>query len=160
MPGVGDRIPDAEVMRLTEEGPQRVPIGEVLGKGKAVLIAVPGAFTPTCTEYHLPGFVLHAAEIRERGVDVIACLSVNDPFVMGAWAREQGVADDIVMLSDPDARFTKAMGMEVDAGEFGLGIRSQRYAAVLEDGVLVHLDVEEHFADHILSTADAVLGRL
>ena len=156
---VGDRIPDVEVRVLTTEGPRPVSTGEVLGKGKVVLFAVPGAFTPTCSDYHLPGFVLRADDLRAKGVDTVACVSVNDAFVMGAWGEAQGVGDTVVMLADGNGEFAKAMGLELDGSGFGLGTRSQRYAAIIEDGVVTDLAVEEG-PGLISSSAEAVLASL
>ena len=139
---VGDKVPDIEVHVLSAEGrPTPVRTGEVLGQGKVVLFAVPGAFTPGCSKVHLPGYVEHGAELKAKGVDKIVCVSVNDPWVMDAWAQAQG-ATDIVMLGDGGGKFTEAMGLVMDGSGFGLGIRSQRYAAVITDGVITELDVE------------------
>jgi peroxiredoxin len=124
-----------------------------------VLFAVPGAFTPTCSDYHLPGFVIRADEIGAKGVDTIACISVNDPFVMGAWARDQKVADSVVMLADGNGQFTKALGLEMDGSAVGLGVRSQRYAAVIEDGVVTALFVEPE-RGLTVSSAESVLAAL
>ncbi|MFP3902548.1 MAG: peroxiredoxin, partial [Acidimicrobiia bacterium] len=139
---VGDRIPDVELMTMTDGGPQRVRSGEVLGEGRVVLFAVPGAFTPTCSDHHLPGFVLRAEDIKAKGVDTIACLAVNDAFVMGAWGRAQGTDGKVTMLADGNGEFTAEVGLELDGSGFGLGTRSQRYAAVLEGGVVRELFVE------------------
>jgi peroxiredoxin len=139
---VGDRIPDVTVRTLTKDGPAAVQTGEVLGTGKVVLFAVPGAFTPTCSDFHLPGYVLRAEELRAKGVDSVACVSVNDAFVMGAWAEAQQVGDSVIMLADGNGEFTKALGLELDGTGAGLGIRSQRYAMVVEDGVITTLNVE------------------
>ena len=139
----GDKVPDVEVKTLGPEGmPQPVHTGEVLGTGKVVLFAVPGAFTPGCSKVHLPGFVKGADDVLAKGVDRIACISVNDAWVMDAWGREQGAGDKILMLADGNGDFTKAMGLEFDGGGVGLGMRSQRYAAVIENGVITELDVE------------------
>lgn len=160
MVSVGDHIPDVQVMIMTGDGPRRVQTGAFLGRGKVVLFAVPGAFTPVCTSFHLPGFVLRIDELKDKGVDTIACVAVNDPFVMAAWGKAEGTNGNIIMLADPDAAFTNAMGMDTDASDFGLGTRSQRYAAILQDGRINKLLVEERFADHAVSTADAVLTEL
>jgi peroxiredoxin len=139
---VGDKIPDVEVRTLGEDGaPQSVRTGDVLGKGKVVLFAVPGAFTPGCSKLHLPGFVKGADDVLAKGVDRIACIAVNDAWVMDAWGKSQG-ADKILMLADGNGDFTKQMGLEFDGGGIGLGLRSQRYAAVIEDGIVTELDVE------------------
>lgn len=138
---VGDRVPDVEVRTMTEEGPKPVRTAEVLGRGRVVLFAVPGAFTPGCSRVHLPGYVKGAAELKEKGVDVIACTAVNDAFVMDAWSQAQG-AGEILMLADGSAEFARAMGLDFDASGNGLGVRSQRYSALIEDGVIRELNVE------------------
>jgi glutaredoxin/glutathione-dependent peroxiredoxin len=156
---VGDGVPDVPLKAVTPEGTADVRTGELLGTGKIVLFGVPGAFTPVCSDFHLPGFVLHTDDILAKGVDRIVCLSVNDAFVMGAWARSED-AEGIVMLADDAAAFTTAMGLATDASDFGLGVRSQRYAAVIEDGVITSLEVEKQFVDHEVSTAEHVLAAL
>ena len=118
------------------DGPTHVQTGEVLGSGKVVLFAVPGAFTPTCSDYHLPSYVIRHDELKAKGVDTVACISVNDPFVMDAWGEDQQVGDTVTMLADGNGEFTKAVGLEMDGSGFGLGTRSQRYAMVIEDGVV------------------------
>src|SRR3954466_14619858 len=131
---VGEKIPDVEVRTMGAEGPQAVQTADVLGKGRVVLFAVPGAFTPGCSKIHMPGFVKGASDLKAKGVDRIVCIAVNDPWVMDAWGRDQGVGDDIVLLADGDATFTKAIGLDRDMSGVGLGVRSARYAAVLQDG--------------------------
>ncbi len=139
---VGDKVPDVEVRTLGADGtPKPVQTGEVLGAGKVVLFAVPGAFTPGCSKVHLPGYVQGADEVLAKGVDRIVCVAVNDAWVMDAWGQSQGAGDKILMLADANGDFTKAMGLDFDGG-VGLGVRSQRYAAVIEDGVFTELDVE------------------
>ena len=127
---------------------------------QVVLFAVPGAFTTGCSTRHLPGYIARAAELSEKGVDRIACLSVNDVFVMDAWGREHGVADTFTMLADPDASFTTAVGMQIDASSFGLGLRSKRYAMVISDGVVTALLEEENGLSIVNSTAECVLAVL
>jgi glutaredoxin/glutathione-dependent peroxiredoxin len=156
---VGDTIPDVRLSTMTEDGPKSVSSIETLGKGKVVLFALPGAFTPTCSDYHLPGFVLRADEIQAKGVDTIACLSVNDAFVMGAWGRDQGVGDRVLLLGDGNGDFTRAVGLELDGTGIGLGLRSQRYAAILEDGVVKSLFVEPQRGLDV-SSAESVLSAL
>jgi len=156
---VGDPIPDIEVQTMTEEGPKRVRTGEILGTGRAVLFAVPGAFTPTCSEHHLPGFVLRAEDLRAKGVDTIACISVNDAFVMGAWARDQNVGSSLLMLADGNGAFTEAVGLVMDGTSFGLGSRSRRYALVIDDGVVSHVLVEPKSGLDV-SSAESVLAVL
>lgn len=155
---VGDKIPDVEVRTMGAEGPQKVTTGEILGTGKVVLFAVPGAFTPGCSKIHLPGFVKNADEVFGKGVDRIACVSVNDPWVMQAWSESAG-ADKITMLADGNGDFAKAMGLDFDGGGIGLGVRSQRYAAVIENGVITSLDVEPKPGIDV-SSCEAVLTRI
>jgi peroxiredoxin len=157
---VGDTIPDVKLMTLTAEGPKPVQSSEVLGQGKVVLFAVPGAFTPTCNDHHLPGFVMQADEILARGVDRIACIAVNDAFVMGAWGNAQGTGDKILMLSDGNGEFAAATGMELDLGVIGLGTRSQRYAAILQDGVVQELMLEPNPGKVDVASSDKVLKAL
>ncbi|MBC8092933.1 MAG: peroxiredoxin [Pseudonocardia sp.] len=139
---VGDRLPEATLHTMTADGPTTVSSTDALGTGRVVLFAVPGAFTPGCSTVHLPGFVEGGAELKAKGVDTIACVAVNDPFVLDAWGKAHGVGDDILMLSDGNAEFTTAMGLLLDGSGFGLGQRSQRYAAVLQDGVFTSLEVD------------------
>ena len=160
MPAIGDKVPDATVMITTADGPGPASSAELLGSGTVVLIGVPGAFTPVCSDFHLPGFVLAADQLKEKGVDRIAVVSVNDAFVMGAWGRAEEAGEEFLMIADPDAAFAKAMGVATDASSFGLGTRSERYAAIIRDGVITSLDVEERFVDHEVSTAEAVLAKL
>jgi peroxiredoxin len=138
----GDQIPNVKVFTFGESGPEATTSGEVLGSGKVVLFAVPGAFTPTCSDHHLPGFVMRADDLKAKGVDSIVCVSVNDPFVMSAWGADQQVGTNVVMLADGNGEFTEAMGLPMDGSGFGLGSRSQRYAAIIEDGTVTWLGVE------------------
>ncbi|HZU74217.1 MAG TPA: peroxiredoxin [Acidimicrobiales bacterium] len=156
---VGDKVPDVEVRTMGAEGPKAVKTSEVLGRGRVVLFAVPGAFTPTCSKAHLPGFVNNAEALTGKGVDTIACISVNDAWVMDAWAQSQGVGDKIVMLADGSAEFTQAMGLVMDATGAGMGLRSKRYAAVIEDGIITRLDVEPKPGLDV-SSCEAVLSHL
>ena len=139
---VGDRIPDVEAKILDAEGnPQSVRTGEVMGSGRVVLFAVPGAFTPGCSKVHLPGFVEGRDQLAAKGVSKVVCTSVNDAWVMDAWGRSAG-ADDIVMLADGNGDFAEAIGLTLDATGHGLGQRSKRYAAVIQDGVIEALEVD------------------
>ncbi len=156
---VGDRIPDVQVSVPSADGPKRVSSTELLGAGKVVLFGVPGAFTPTCSDHHLPGFVLRADDLTAKGVDTIACVSVNDAFVMAAWGQAREVGDKVVLIADGSADLTRALGLEVDLSGGGLGIRSKRFAAILDDGVVTELAVEEGLGLDV-STADAVLAKL
>ena len=155
---VGDAVPDIEVRVLDEGGmPTSVQTGDVLGAGKVVLFAVPGAFTTGCTMVHLPTFVEGASDLAGEGVDTIACIAVNDAWVMGAWGKAHG-SDDITMLADGNGEFAAAMGLTMDGPGFGLGSRSKRYAAVIEDGTITHLAVDEGGIE--LSTCSAVLDAI
>jgi len=156
---VGDKLPQATFTVMGPEGPGP-KTGDELFKGKTVaLFAVPGAFTPTCSAKHLPGFKEKAAELKKKGVDVIACVSVNDVFVMDAWGKAQGVGSDILMLADGNGDFTKAVGLELDASRFGMGPRSQRYSMIVKDGVVTELNVEQGGEFHV-SSADYMLEQL
>jgi peroxiredoxin len=156
---IGDRIPDVKVMTSRPDGPVPVQTGDALGHGKVVLFAVPGAFTPTCSDYHLPSYVIRYDDLKAKGVDSVVCVSVNDPFVMGAWGEAQHVDGNILMLADGNGEFTKAMGLEMDGSAIGLGTRSQRYAAIVEDGVVTTLQVEPG-PGLTVSAADAILEQL
>jgi glutaredoxin/glutathione-dependent peroxiredoxin len=156
---VGDRIPSASFRIKTDEGIKELTTDEVFKGKKVVLFSVPGAFTPTCSAKHLPGFVQKAADFKAKGVDTIACLSVNDAFVMDAWGRDQQVGGKVTMLADGNAAFAKALGLELDATGVGLGIRSQRFAMVVEDGVVTGLHVEQPGAFEV-SSAEAMLATL
>jgi len=157
---VGDKVPDVEVKAMGPDGaPQAVKTGEVLGKGKVLLFAVPGAFTPGCSKIHLPGYVQHGDELKAKGVSTIACIAVNDAWVMQAWADAQGASGKIVMLADGNAEFTKAMGLTADLSVAGLGTRSQRYAAVIEDGVITSLEVEPSPGVNV-SACEAMLAKV
>jgi len=155
----GDKIPDVEVRTMGPEGPVAVRTGEVLGGPKVVLFAVPGAFTPGCSKIHLPGYVENAEALASKGVTTIACVAVNDPWVMQAWAEAQAVGDKIVMLADGNGDFTRAMGLEWDGTVAGLGLRSQRYAAVVENGVVTSLEVEPKPGVDV-SACSAILAKL
>src|ERR1700748_1496490 len=139
---VGEKLPAATFMEMKDGKPTPVSSDDLF-KGKTVaLFALPGAFTPTCSAKHLPGFKEHAADLHAKGVDTIACLSVNDVFVMKAWAKDQGITDEVVMLADGGAVWTKAIGLDFDASKFGMGIRAQRFSLVAKDGVVTQLNVE------------------
>ena len=156
---VGDTLPSATFMTFGPDGPRPITSDELF-KGKTVaLFAVPGAFTPTCSAKHVPGFKAHAAEFKAKGVDTIACLSVNDVFVMKAWGDNQGVASDILMLADGNGDFTRAVGLEMDGSKFGMGLRSQRYSVVVKDGVVSELNVEQG-GEFKVSSAEYMLAQL
>jgi peroxiredoxin len=155
MAAVGDKIPSATLKIMGEKGPQDLSTDALFAGKKVVLFAVPGAFTPTCSMAHLPGFVALADKIKDKGVDAIACLSVNDAFVMDAWGKGAN-AEELLMVSDWDAGFSKALDLTMDASGFGLGVRSQRFALIAEDGVITHLAVEAP-GQFEVSKAEAVL---
>ena len=155
---VGDKIPAVNFKIMGSEGPTDISSDEVFAGKKVVFFAVPGAFTPGCSVTHLPGFVVKADEIKAKGVDTIACLAVNDAFVMGKWGEAQN-ADEILMLADGNAEFTEAMGLTMDASGFGMGTRSRRYAMIVDDGTVTHLAVEEGGGIEV-SSADSILEAL
>jgi peroxiredoxin len=157
---VGDRLPaDVKLKEMGESGPKDVTLGEITRGKTVVLFAVPGAFTPTCSMKHLPGFIEHAAAIRAKGVDEIVCVAVNDAFVMDAWGKASGAAGKVRMLADGNGEFTRAMGLELDASGFGMGKRSQRYAMIVKDGTVAHLLVEPGPGLNV-SSAESVLAKL
>ena len=154
---IGDTLPDVSFTTMTESGPE--PVGKEFFAGKTVaLFAVPGAFTPTCSAKHLPGFIEKAGELKAKGVDAIACTSVNDVFVMGAWGKSSD-AEGITMLADGNGAFAEAVGLTMDGSKFGLGTRSQRYSMLVEDGVVKQLNVEGP-GEFKVSTADHLLGQI
>jgi peroxiredoxin len=156
---VGDTLPTATFMTFGASGPEPLT-SDQLFKGKTVaLFALPGAFTPTCSAKHVPGFKAHAAEFRAKGVDTIACVSVNDVFVMKAWGADQDVGDDVLMLADGNGDFTRAVGLQFDGSKFGMGERSQRYSMVVKDGVVKELNVEEG-GEFKVSSAEYMLAQL
>ena len=156
---VGDSIPSMKLMMATAEGPKEVLTDDLFKGKKVVMFAVPGAFTPTCSAKHLPGYVQNADAFRARGVDEIVCMAVNDPFVMGAWAKDQGTDGKVVMLADGSGALTKAMGLELDLVARGLGMRSQRFAMVVEDMKVTHLAIEAP-GDFDVSKAESILAVL
>ena len=153
---VGDTIPSMKLMQATAEGPKETSTDDIFGGKKVVLFAVPGAFTPTCSAKHLPGFVQNADAFKAKGVDTVACISVNDAFVMGAWGKDQGTEGKVAMLADGAAQFAKAIGLELDLNGRGMGWRSQRYALVAVDGKVTHLGVEAPGGFEV-SKAEAIL---
>jgi peroxiredoxin len=155
----GDKLPDATFMTYGPEGPRPITTDEVFKGKRVALIAVPGAFTPTCSAKHLPGFKEKAADLRGKGIDAIACVSVNDVFVMKAWGADQGVGEDIIMLADGNGAFTKDIGLDMDASKFGMGPRSQRYSMIVNDGVVEKLNVEEG-GEFRVSSADYMMAQL
>ncbi len=156
---VGDKIPEGALGHKTAEGISPLSTDELFGGKKVVLFSVPGAFTPTCSAKHLPGFVQQADAIKAKGVDTIACMAVNDPFVMEAWGKDQHVGDKVLMLADGSAKFAKALGLELDLNEMGLGTRSQRFAMVVEDGTVTELMIDPA-GEFDASSAESVLEKL
>ena len=154
---VGDRIPSA-TLNVIRDGVQSVSTDELFKGKKVVLFSVPGAFTPTCSEKHLPGFVEHYQEFKQRGIEVI-CMAVNDAFVMKAWAKDRGVPDGLLMLADGNGDFAKSLGLEMDASKFGLGLRSKRFALFADDGVVKELHIEAP-GEFKVSSAEAMLAAL
>ncbi len=156
---VGDKIPDATLIKATEAGPAPITTAELFGGRTVALVSVPGAFTPTCSAKHLPGFVDHAAAIKAKGVDEIACMSVNDAFVMGAWGKSANVGDKVTMLADGNGDFAKALGLTFDGSKFGMGIRGQRFSMLVTDGVVTQLNIEEPGAFKV-SSAEHMIDQL
>ena len=156
---VGDKMPSGTFKTMTKDGPQNLTTDQLFAGKTVVLFSVPGAFTPTCDAKHLPGFVEKAGEFKAKGVDTVACMAVNDVFVMGAWGKDQGVGESVAMLADGSAAFTSAMGLEFDLTARGLGVRCQRFALVAKDGVVTHVAVEAPGAFEV-SKAEAVLAAI
>jgi glutaredoxin/glutathione-dependent peroxiredoxin len=156
---VGDSIPSAKLMQGTAEGPKEISTEELFGGKTVVLFGVPGAFTPTCSAKHLPGYVQNYDALKAKGVDTVACMAVNDAFVMGAWGKDQGVGDKVMMLADGSADFTKKLGLELDLVARGLGVRSQRFVLVAKNGKVTHVAVEAPGAFEV-SKAETVLASL
>lgn len=156
---VGDKLPEATFTTMTAEGPRPMTTAEVFGAKKVALFAVPGAFTPTCSAKHLPGFVNNFDALKQKGIDRIVCVSVNDVFVMSAWAKDQKVGDKVLMLADGNGDFVKALGLELDAKGFGMGTRSQRYSMIVDSGVVKQLNVEAG-GEFKVSSAEHMLGQL
>ncbi|MEO0410849.1 MAG: peroxiredoxin [Pseudomonadota bacterium] len=156
---VGDKIPEATLMHMTADGPAPMTTSELFGGKKVVFFSVPGAYTPTCSAKHLPGFVEKADEIKAKGVDTIACMSVNDVFVMDAWGKDQSAGDKVTMLADGNGDFASALGLELDLKSFGMGPRAQRFSLIAEDGVVTALNIEEGGAFDV-SSAEHALSQL
>lgn len=156
---VGDRLPDATFKAMKDGKPADITTAELTKGRKVALFAVPGAFTPTCSVRHLPGYKDKAAELRAKGVDAIACVSVNDVFVMNAWGKDQQVGEDVLMLADGNGAFARAVGLEMDGSGFGMGSRSKRYSMIVDDGVVQQLNIEDG-GEFRVSSADYMLGQL
>lgn len=155
----GDKIPEATLQRMGASGPEPITTEEIFGGKKVAFFALPGAFTPTCSAKHVPGYLANAEALKGKGIDMIACMSVNDAFVMGAWAKDQGTGDKIAMLADGSGIFAKALGLEFDASKFGMGTRSQRFSMIVNDGTVEELNIEAPGAFEV-STAEYMLKQL
>lgn len=156
---IGDRLPEATFMLSTAAGPRPITTAELFADKVVALFAVPGAYTPTCSAQHLPSFLANSDKLRAAGVDTIACTSVNDPFVMAAWAQSQNVGEEVLMLADGNGDFAKALGVELDGSKFGLGARSRRYSMLVKDGVVVQFNLEEG-GGYEVSSAEHLLQQL
>jgi len=157
---IGDKVPAATFRYTGADGPKEITSDELFGGKKVVLFAVPGAFTPACSQRHLPGYVDKAAELKAKGIDTIACVAVNDQAVMGAWGKSQNVGDKILMLADGSADFARAVGLDIDLGRVGLGVRSKRYSMLVDNGVVKALNVEQVPSQVEVSSAEAMLKAL
>jgi peroxiredoxin len=157
---VGDKLPEVSFKQFTADGLGDISTGDVFAGKRVLLFGIPGAFTPVCQGNHLPGYVEQAETFRQHGIDSIACISVNDTFVMRAFGEAKGADGRITMLADSDGEFTQKVGMEADASSFGLGRRSERYAMIVRDGVVETLQVESHFVDHAVTSAHSMLSAL
>lgn len=156
---VGDKLPSSTFVKMTENGPEQVQSDEFFKGRRVALFSVPGAFTPTCSAKHLPGFVEKAAELKAKGIDEIACTAVNDAFVMGAWGKAQNAAEKVTMLADGNGAFAKAVGLEMDGSKFGMGTRGQRFSLVVNDGTVEQLNVEAP-GEFRVSSAEHMLSQL
>lgn len=156
---VGNRLPEATLTIMGAEGPKPITASELLGSGKVVLFAVPGAYTPTCSAKHLPGFIENADKFREKGVDHLVCMAVNDVFVMDAWGKSSGVSQQVTMAADGNGEFSRALGLEMDGTAFGMGKRSQRFAMIINNGVVEQVLVEAP-GEFRVSSAEYVLDQL
>jgi len=156
---VGDRIPSATLMQMKGGTPQPIKTDDLFSGKTVAVFALPGAFTPTCSAKHLPGYVQHAEDFRKKGIDTVACISVNDAFVMGAWGENQGTGDKVMMLADGNGDFARSLGLEMDATRFGMGKRSQRFSMLVDNGVVKQLNVEEPGAFSV-SSAEHMLQQL
>ena len=156
---VGEKLPSTTLLEMKNGSPTPIKTDDFFGGKKVALFAVPGAFTPTCSVKHLPGFVVHAQELKNKGINAIACIAVNDAFVMGAWGKDQGAGDNVHMLADGNGEFTRKIGLTLDGSKFGMGERSQRYSMVVDNGVVKQLHVEEPGAFEV-SSAEYMLKHL
>ncbi len=157
---VGDTVPDAEFFVMNADGPGKTTTSDVFSGKKVVLFAVPGAYTPTCDQQHMPGFVSRIDELKSKGYDTVACTSVNDVFVLARWAKDTNAEGKVLMLGDGAADFAKKVGLDIDLSDFGLGVRSKRYAMVVDDGVVKLLNVEDAPPEHGVSSAETVCSAI
>jgi glutaredoxin/glutathione-dependent peroxiredoxin len=157
---VGDKVPSATLRHIGPDGPQEITTDQLFAGKKVALFAVPGAFTPACSQRHLPGFVDKAADLKAKGIDTIACVAVNDAFVMNAWGKAQNVGDKVMMLADGSGEFARALGLELDMRARGLGVRSQRYSMLVDNGTVKSLNVEAQPGQVESSSADTMLRAL
>ena len=155
----GEKMPSGTFGIMTESGPGSLSSDELFAGKKVVLVSVPGAFTPTCSLNHLPGFIDQAEQLAAKGVDTVACMAVNDVFVMDAWGKDRGVGEKVVMLADGNGEYSRALGLELDASGFGMGMRGQRFAIVVDDGVATHVAIEDPGSFEV-SKAEAILAAL
>ena len=155
----GDKMPEGTFSHMTKDGPQKITTDQLFAGKTVVLFSVPGAFTPTCDAKHLPGFVDLGDQLKAKGVDTIACMAVNDVFVMNAWGKHGGVGDKILMLADGNASYAKALGLELDASKFGMGVRGQRFSVIVKNGVATQVNIEAP-GEFKVSSADYVLKQL
>lgn len=156
---IGDKVPSATLMQMKDGKPQPVSTDDLFRGRKIALFALPGAFTPTCSAKHLPGFVQNSEKLKGKGVDAIACVSVNDAFVMGAWGEQQGTGEKVMMLADGNGDFTRSLGLDMDASKYGMGRRSQRFSMLIDNGVVKQLNIEDPGAFSI-SSAEHMLQQL
>ncbi len=156
---IGEKITEQTLILATNDGPKPVSTNEIFANRKVAVFAVPGAFTPTCSARHFPSYVENMAQLKAKGIDAVYCLSVNDAFVMAAWAKFQGANEDITMIADGNGAFTKSIGLELDASAFGMGLRSQRYGMVVENGVVTQLFVEQG-GEYKVSSAEYMLSNI
>ena len=155
---IGQPLPAATLKQMTDDGIKDISVADIVAGRKVILFGLPGAYTPVCTSQHLPGFIEEAENLKADGVAAIACISANDPFVMGAWGEQHGADGKVMMLSDPNAAFTRELGLSIDLTDFGLGERSKRWSMVVEDGVVKTLNVEASIFDHGASAASSLLA--
>ena len=156
---IGDQIPNIELTTMNKEGPSAVTYEDLFANKKVALFAVPGAFTPTCSQQHLPGFIGQAQQLKEKGIHIVACMSVNDVFVMNAWGKSHGADEEVLMLADGNGAFTKALGLELDASGYGMGTRSQRFSLITNNGVIETLNIEEG-GEFRVSSCEFMLGQI